>query len=53
LVAAYYTDREIADELGLSVRTVEWYVAQILMKLDVPTRRAAARWWGDQPRERT
>ena len=41
-LAAHYTNREIADALVVSVRTVEHHVAHILRKLDVPNRRAAA-----------
>jgi non-specific serine/threonine protein kinase len=44
LVAAGQTDREIADALFLSLRTVNTHVAHILAKLDVATRRAAAMW---------
>ena len=42
LLVAGKTDREIADALFLSVRTVEHHVARILGKLDVHTRTAAA-----------
>jgi DNA-binding NarL/FixJ family response regulator len=42
LLVAGKTDREIADALFLSVRTVEHHVARILGKLDVHTRTAAS-----------
>jgi DNA-binding NarL/FixJ family response regulator len=32
------SNAEIADELGISVRTAEWHVAQITSKLDLPSR---------------
>ncbi|WP_183095836.1 response regulator transcription factor, partial [Nocardioides stalactiti] len=41
-VAAGSTNREIADELVLSPRTVDRHVSNILTKLDVSTRAAAA-----------
>lgn len=41
LVATGVTNREIADELFLSVKTVDRHVANILLKLDVPSRTAA------------
>lgn len=41
LVAAGRTDREIADTLFLSRRTVNAHVAHILTKLGVPSRRDA------------
>ncbi len=43
LLAAGYRDREIADELFISVRTVEAHVSRILTKFDVRTRTAAVR----------
>jgi DNA-binding CsgD family transcriptional regulator len=44
LVVIGQTDREIASDLYLSLRTVNTHVAHILAKLDVSTRRAAAAW---------
>jgi DNA-binding NarL/FixJ family response regulator len=41
-VAGGLTNPEIAAELHLSPRTVEHHVANILRKLDVPSRRAVA-----------
>jgi non-specific serine/threonine protein kinase len=41
LVAKGHTDREIAELLYLSRRTVNYHVANILAKLDVSSRRAA------------
>ena len=42
LLARGLTDREIAADLYLSARTVNWHVRAILAKLNVATRRAAA-----------
>jgi predicted ATPase/DNA-binding CsgD family transcriptional regulator len=42
LLAEHLTDREIADRLFLSPRTVERHVGSILTKLDVANRRQAA-----------
>jgi predicted ATPase/DNA-binding CsgD family transcriptional regulator len=42
LLARHYSDREIADELVLSVRTVERHVANIYAKTGLASRRLAA-----------
>lgn len=42
LLAAHLSDREIADRLFLSPRTIERHVSNILLKLDTPNRRLAA-----------
>lgn len=42
LVAAGATDREVAAALAIALRTVEWHVANVLSKLDLPSRAAAA-----------
>jgi DNA-binding CsgD family transcriptional regulator len=42
LLARHYSDREIADELVLSIRTVERHVANIYAKTGVSSRRLAA-----------
>ena len=41
LLATGLRDKEIAESLFISVRTVEGHVARILAKLDVPSRMAA------------
>ena len=42
LVATGRTDREIAADLAIKPRTVEWHVANLLRKLKVGSRTAAA-----------
>jgi len=42
LIAAGLADKEMADRLGLSPHTVHRHVSNILTKLDVPSRAAAA-----------
>jgi DNA-binding CsgD family transcriptional regulator len=44
LVAAGKSNKEVADALALSVKTVERHVGNILTKLDVPSRAAATAW---------
>ena len=44
LVAAGKSNKEVADTLALSVKTVERHVGNILTKLDVPSRVAATAW---------
>ena len=41
LLARHYTNREVAEELVLSIRTVERHVANIYAKLGVSSRRLA------------
>jgi DNA-binding CsgD family transcriptional regulator len=43
-IAAGQTNREIADELGISERTVDRHVSNLYTKLDVSTRAAATAW---------
>jgi DNA-binding CsgD family transcriptional regulator len=44
LVAAGKSNKEVADALSLSAKTVERHVGNILTKLDVPSRVAATAW---------
>jgi DNA-binding NarL/FixJ family response regulator len=44
LIARGYTYREAADDLVLSVRTVETHVSAVLRKLQLSNRRELARW---------
>jgi predicted ATPase/DNA-binding CsgD family transcriptional regulator len=43
LVAAHLTNKEIAEHLHLSVRTVESHVSSLMQKMQLPDRRALAR----------
>jgi DNA-binding CsgD family transcriptional regulator len=47
LLAQRPTDREIADELSISPRTVMHHVSRILAKLGVASRRDVAAWAAD------
>jgi len=42
LLAAGHTDRKIAESLTISPRTVNRHMSNIFLKLDVPSRAAAA-----------
>ena len=42
LLAEHLSDREIADRLFLSTRTIERHVSNILLKMEAPNRRLAA-----------
>jgi DNA-binding CsgD family transcriptional regulator len=44
LIAAGKSNKEVAEALSLSVKTVERHVGNILTKLDVPSRAAATAW---------
>jgi hypothetical protein len=44
LLARGYTNRQIADELVISERTVDGHVTHILTKLDLSSRAQAAAW---------
>jgi DNA-binding NarL/FixJ family response regulator len=44
LIASGYTNRQIAEELQLSVRTVETHRANIMGKLGLRTRAELERW---------
>ncbi|MDW4550289.1 LuxR C-terminal-related transcriptional regulator [Defluviimonas sp. D31] len=44
LVTKGLTNREIAGQLGLSERTVDRHVSDILTRIDAPTRAAASAW---------
>jgi DNA-binding CsgD family transcriptional regulator len=44
LVATGKSNKEVADALSLSVKTVERHIGHIFMKIDVPSRAAATAW---------
>ena len=48
LIACGYTYREVANELHLSVKTVETHVSAVLRKLQLSNRRELARWASDR-----
>jgi len=48
LIARGYTYREVAQELFLSVKTIETHVSSVLRKLQLSNRRELARWASDR-----
>jgi DNA-binding NarL/FixJ family response regulator len=48
LIARGYTYRELAQRLGISVKTVESHVSAVLRKLQLSTRHQLARWATDR-----
>ena len=48
LIDGHRTNRQIATELVLSVRTIEWHVSNILTKLPAADRLDAARIYREQ-----
>ena len=48
LLAKGRTNREIAEELGISLDGAKWHVSEVITKLDVDTREEAAEWWRQQ-----
>jgi len=50
MAGAGMTNRQIADRLRLSIRTVENHVSNALHKLDLPSRSALAQWFADAAR---
>jgi DNA-binding NarL/FixJ family response regulator len=52
LVAQGKANRQIADELYISEKTVSRHLANIYIKLEVGSRTAAAAWWHEQTRRR-
>ena len=44
LIARGYTYKEIAHDLGISVKTVEAHVSAVLRKLQLSNRHELARW---------
>ncbi|WP_341994385.1 LuxR C-terminal-related transcriptional regulator [Microbacterium sp. LWH7-1.2] len=52
LVAQGKANRQIADELFISEKTVSRHLANIYVKVDVGSRTAAAAWWRERGRRR-
>lgn len=56
LLAEGYSNREIAEQLDISLDGAKWHVGEILLKLNVNSREAAAAWWiarGESPGHRS
>ncbi|MGX5772194.1 LuxR C-terminal-related transcriptional regulator [Microbacterium trichothecenolyticum] len=53
LVAQGKANRQIADELFISEKTVSRHLANVYLKLDVASRTAAAAWWHEHSGKRT
>jgi ATP/maltotriose-dependent transcriptional regulator MalT len=49
LVAIGWTNRQVAAELYVSVKTVEYHLGNVYAKVGVPTRTALAAWWLGRP----
>jgi len=45
LLARGWTNREIADALGISLDGAKWHVAEVLSRLGAGSRVEVARWW--------
>jgi DNA-binding CsgD family transcriptional regulator len=49
LISQGYTNPEISDRLGITLETVKHHVSEILSKLEVTSREAAAAWHRERP----
>jgi DNA-binding NarL/FixJ family response regulator len=52
LVAEGKANRQIAEELFISEKTVSRHLANVYVKLDVGSRTAAAAWWHEHAQRR-
>ena len=48
LLVKGHTNRQVADELGISLDGAKWHVSEILSTLALDTREEAAEWWRQQ-----